>query len=92
MATTIEDPQDSLRRATDDRILATLNALEKLKSGGTAMEIREAMFELGNGAIAHLRTVRRDLWLLKRLGLATYTCESGIRSWKSTRVSDQSTN
>lgn len=80
----VDEPQDFFRRDIDHRIVATRNAVKTLRSGGTAMEVREAMIELGQSEVANLRTVRRDLWLLYRLGNVTFEESSdGVKFWRT---------
>lgn len=84
IATASAEPLDDFHRDIDQRILATKKAVATLRSGGTAMEVREAMIELGDVDVAHLRTVRRDLRLLYRLGNVSFKeTEQGVRVWKA---------
>ena len=83
-ASTVDDPQDVYHRSIDERILTTLNAVRSLRSGGTAMDVRQAIDNTCRDRLAHLRTVRRDLWLLYRLGLVTFDhSDDDIRYWRS---------
>ena len=81
----IDEPQDFFRRDADHRIVATADAVRSLRQGGTAMEVREALIELNRVDRVHLRTVRRDLWLLYRLGTVSYQQTSdGVKIWYAT--------
>ena len=80
------EPQDFFRRDADHRIVATRDAVRSLRNGGTVTEVRAAMMRLHQVDQVHLRTVRRDLWLLYRLGTVTYQQTSdGVKIWRAMR-------
>ena len=78
------EPQDFFRRDADHRIVATRDAVRSLRNGGTVTEVRSAMMRSHQVDQVHLRTVRRDLWLLYRLGTVTYQQTSdGVKIWRA---------
>lgn len=83
-ASPVEDPLDKHHREIDSRILKTLEAVRSLRSGGTAMDVREALLEITNQQVAHLRTIRRDLWLLEQLEKIEFELSGdGVRYWRA---------
>ena len=79
------EPQDFFRRDADHRIVATQDAVRSLRNGGTVTEVRSAMMRSHQVDQVHLRTVRRDLWLLYRLGTVSYQQTSdGVKIWYAT--------
>ena len=82
---TVEDPLDRYYRRSDDRIEATLISLRSMRGGGTVCDVRETMILQGHET-PELRTVRRDLWLLERLGLAAYDETDFGRWWRSVKL------
>ena len=82
MSSLVEIPQDQVRTQSHERIVKTLAALKRLRSGGTASDVRETLMDLIDDTIS-VMTVRRYLWLLKSLGLAEFSEVDNSRWWQA---------
>lgn len=75
-------PQDQIRSQSHQQILLVRQGVTRLRHGGTATDIREAVADL-TGEILGVRTVRRILWLLYALGHVDLRDDGHARWWSS---------
>lgn len=85
MATIEEFPQTQIRTQSHDRIIKTCEALERLRSGGTATDVQQTLIDMIEGTVS-VMTVRRDLWLLHNLGLARWSQVENARWWHAIKL------
>ena len=70
MAALDQHPLARYEIQSHDRYEKTLLSLRSLRRGGTVTDVRKVVNELLDNPVSSM-TVRRDLWLLVRLGLVT---------------------